>query len=570
MVMEQSTASRVGQTLGGKYLLESLLGEGGMGSVYRARNTQIDRIVAIKTLRPELAGNADIVERFLREAKAANAVGHPNVVDIIDLGHDELGAPFIVQEYLEGEDLDQYLERLERPLSVQETLDLLMPIIEALETAHSKGVVHRDLKPDNVFLLRARGMVVPKLLDFGISRMDGPKNQRLTVDGAIMGTPAYMPPEQIRNARSADASADVWAMGVMLFRVISGRLPFNGESITELLFAVMNAEIPELGSVAPGVPGSLSRVVARCLRREPTQRYPSACELARDLRHVRDGDDVEQTQVRSLRPPPPPAGPAVGVPDLALPKRAATPAKAKGPADPTVVNKPAAVMAMPAPAPLPVFASPAAAPLAVPAQPKASRPNLAPEPDRQRPSGAGARPKAGHAGVVDRARDAEVQSQTLDVQPLIGAGVAAGVTIVVLGILLRTVHRADGWELQTWAPFLFGGRHPVPQGGLGVTFLAIAGWLASQVIKGDAGRVLWGAVGTGALLGSSLLAYAGGALSSLELPATCACLFLITLSLPLYGKACKAYGDSKGATVGFAIAGSLLIFAGVELIAGMH
>jgi serine/threonine-protein kinase len=567
--MEQATASRAGQTLGGQYLLETLLGEGGMGSVYRARNTQIDRVVAIKTLRPELAGNADIVERFLREARAANTVGHPNVVDIIDLGHDEHGAPFIVQEYLEGEDLDQYLERLARPLSVQETLDLLMPIIEALEAAHGKGVVHRDLKPDNVFLLRARGMVVPKLLDFGISRMDGPKNQRLTVDGAIMGTPAYMPPEQIRNAKSADASADVWAMGVMLFRVMSGRLPFNGESITELLFAVMNAEVPELASVVPGVPASLSRVVARCLRREPSQRYPSACELARDLRHVRDGNEVEQTQVRSVRPPPPAPIAAVAVPDLALPKRAVTPPNAKGPADPTVVNKPAAFAPIPAPAPLPVFTGPAAAPMA-PVQPKPSRPHLEHEGDRKRPSGPGARPKPGHAGVVDRSLAAQNESQALDVQPLIGAGVAAVVTLVVLGILLRTVHRADGWELQTWAPFLFEGHRPVPQGGLGVTVLAIAGWLASRVAKGEASRVLWGGVGTGALLGLSLLAYAGSALSSLELPATCACLFLISLSLPLYGKSAKAYGDNKGATVGFAVAGSLLIFAGVELISGMH
>jgi thiol:disulfide interchange protein len=117
---------------------------------------------------------------------------------------------------------------------------------------------------------------------------------------------------------------------------------------------------------------------------------------------------------------------------------------------------------------------------------------------------------------------------------------------------------------------LFEGHRPVPQGGLGVTVLAIAGWLASRVAKGEASRVLWGGVGTGALLGLSLLAYAGSALSSLELPATCACLFLISLSLPLYGKSAKAYGDNKGATVGFAVAGSLLIFAGVELISGMH
>jgi hypothetical protein len=212
--------------------------------------------------------------------------------------------------------------------------------------------------------------------------------------------------------------------------------------------------------------------------------------------------------------------------------------------------------------------------MAAPAQPKPSRPSLEQEADRVRPlvPGAGAKPKPkpGHAGVIDRNYVAERQAQALDVQPLIGAGVTAGVTIVILGVLLRTVHRADGWELQTWAPFLFEGRHPIPQGGLGVTFLAIAGWLAARVIKGDASRALWGAVGTGTLLGLTLLAYAGGALSSLELPATCACLFLISLSLPLYAKGAKAYGDSKGSTVGLAVAGSLLIFAGVELIAGMH
>jgi serine/threonine-protein kinase len=311
--------------LASKYRLEELLGSGGMGHVYRAVNVEIDRAVAIKVLRAEHATNPTIVERFLREARAANLVRHPNVVDVVDIGRDADGSPFIVQELLTGEDFSKYVERRGGKLTLEEIAEYLLPVIDAVAEAHAKGVVHRDVKPENVFLAVQGRKRVPKLLDFGISKVRLP-NIKTTEVGVMMGTPAYMAPEQIQGSRDADPRSDVWAFGIMLFELLAGRLPFDADDAPALFVAVATKDVPPLTEVIPDVEPRMSLVVERCLRRLPDDRYPSALELARDLRHVlEDGElELEPTQRHPMAPRATshhqPVLPDL-VPDLALPSR---------------------------------------------------------------------------------------------------------------------------------------------------------------------------------------------------------------------------------------------------------
>jgi serine/threonine-protein kinase len=286
--------NRVGDVLASKYRLEELLGSGGMGHVYRAVNVEIERAVAIKVLRSEHATNAPLVERFLREARAANLVRHPNVVDVVDIGRDVDGSPFIVQELLEGEDLSKFVARRGGKLTIDEVQELLLPVVDAVAEAHEHGVVHRDIKPENVFLAYQGKRRIPKLLDFGISKVRV-ANIKLTEVGVMMGTPAYMAPEQIQGARDADPRSDVWALGIMLFELLSGRLPFDAEDAPSLFYAVATKDVPRLSDVCADVTPNVSTIVERCLRRSPEDRYPSALELARDLRLVFQGGDVEAT-----------------------------------------------------------------------------------------------------------------------------------------------------------------------------------------------------------------------------------------------------------------------------------
>jgi serine/threonine-protein kinase len=295
------SASRVGEVLAGKYRLTELLGSGGMGDVYRAVNELVGREIAIKVLRAEHAENEVVIQRFTREARAANLVGHENVIDVIDVGQDANGCPFIVQELLEGEDLLAYVQRLGGKMPLEEVVDLLCPVIEAVAEAHRRGVVHRDIKPENVFLVKKGAERIAKLLDFGVSKVRSIGGRRAEA-GEMLGTPPYMAPEQLHAACNADARTDVWAIGVMLFELLSGRLPFDAEEPAVLFAAIATTDAPTLIDVAPEVPPAVSRLVQRCLRRKPADRYPSAAELARDLRHVVEGTEIEPTQKRSLPP----------------------------------------------------------------------------------------------------------------------------------------------------------------------------------------------------------------------------------------------------------------------------
>jgi serine/threonine protein kinase len=266
-----------------KFRLEELLGEGGAGKVYRATNLMLDRQVAIKVLRAEFESNPDIVERFLSEARSANKVRHPNVIDVMDVGLTLHGTPYIVQELLVGETLASYLARKEK-LSCIATLERLFPIVAAVAFAHSKGLIHRDIKPENIFLSRQGNQIIPKIVDFGISKvLIANPSVHVTQTGIVMGTPTYMPPEQFNMFHKADARADVWALGVILYECLAGMAPFKSEVGAELLQEIHTTRPDALTSIARDVTPELDAIVMRCLEKSPSSRFNDAGELSKAL-----------------------------------------------------------------------------------------------------------------------------------------------------------------------------------------------------------------------------------------------------------------------------------------------
>jgi serine/threonine protein kinase len=282
----------VGSLVGGKYQLRRLLGSGAMGAVYEARHVRTGKKVAIKVLSPEMASNRETEARFFQEARAAGAIEHENVVDIYDVDTDG-GAPFIVMELLRGESLGAFLERRGR-LGVDEALQVIVPALEGIEAAHRDGIVHRDLKPDNIFLCRDRNgrFMRSKVLDFGISRVATPadgSHLRMTVDGTLMGTPLYMAPEQLQSATAVDPRTDVYAMGCVLFEMLTGRPPFVSENVAEIFIQIATCEPPDPCAHRPELPRAVGDVVGRALAKEPSARFESMRELARALLVAREG-----------------------------------------------------------------------------------------------------------------------------------------------------------------------------------------------------------------------------------------------------------------------------------------
>ncbi len=270
-----------------RYEVKKLLGGGGMGAVYRARHTMLGQDVALKLLHPELASRGDVLERFLREARAAAAAGSERIIRMVDCSVTREGVAFIAMELLEGESLQDLLDR-ERVVAPYRAVDITRQVLEGLAAAHAAGVVHRDMKPGNVFLRRGPdGGDRVTILDFGISKMsDGPGLTSLTRTGMVIGTPVYMAPEQILSAKDIDHRADLYATAVMLYEMLSGRLPFETDGPAEVLVMAVTAEPTPLRVYAPELPAELFAIVDRGMAREPANRFASAQDFASALSHL--------------------------------------------------------------------------------------------------------------------------------------------------------------------------------------------------------------------------------------------------------------------------------------------
>ncbi|MEY4549435.1 MAG: hypothetical protein RL685_5630 [Pseudomonadota bacterium] len=269
-----------GDLIDGKYRLEALLGTGGMGEVWTARNDTLGVRRAVKLIRAD-AGSAESTDRLLHEAQAAARLADPAIVRVFDFGRTERGDPYIVMEMLEGEDLMSVISRRER-LSPAKAVRVLLPVIRALAAAHAHGIVHRDLKPENLFLARQPdGRVQPKLLDFGIAKLKNARDLRLTSAGSVMGSPLYMAPEQARG-EEVDERADIWALCVVLYEAMTGQPPFNGDDRASVMYAVatQDPEHPSLRGVLDPLPWS---IIQRGLEKRRDERWPSMDELGRAL-----------------------------------------------------------------------------------------------------------------------------------------------------------------------------------------------------------------------------------------------------------------------------------------------
>jgi serine/threonine-protein kinase len=282
-----SGAPPPGTILAGKYRVDGVLGEGGMGIVVRAHHEVLHQQVALKFLTGAAATNGDAVERFLRDARAAVKIQSEHVARIIDVGTLDSGSPFMVMELLEGSDLSDVL-RMRGPMHVAQAVDSVLQALDAIAEAHAIGIIHRDLKPSNLFLAsRADGTDIIKVLDFGISKVtfagESSAQAALTATQQVMGSPLYMSPEQFRSAKKVDPRSDIWSLGVILYELLTGRPPFDGESMGEVFSAVLENEPASVRVARPDVPPGLEQVVMRCLRKPAKERFAHAGELARAL-----------------------------------------------------------------------------------------------------------------------------------------------------------------------------------------------------------------------------------------------------------------------------------------------
>ena len=286
---------QAGEVVGGKYVVERVIGVGGMGVVVAAHHQHLEQTVAIKFLRREAAKDEMAVARFLREARAVIALQSEHVVRVMDAGRLEDGLPYLVMEYLKGEDLDQLLAQ-KGHLPLPEAVEYMLQAMEAVADAHAAGIVHRDLKPSNLFLTRRPdGSPHLKVLDFGISKAfdaTGAKQPSLTVTSMTLGSPLYMSPEQVRSSKTVDARTDVWALGVIAYELLAGIQPFEAETVTGLCAKIVADEPVPLRSIRPEVPATFDAIVGKCLEKNPAARYQSVIQLAAALRPFASADGL--------------------------------------------------------------------------------------------------------------------------------------------------------------------------------------------------------------------------------------------------------------------------------------
>lgn len=278
--LEAMPDERIGALLKGRYQIEAPLGEGGMATVYRARNTLVERPVAVKIMSAHLKTDKALKERFRREAKNAAAVAHPNIIEIFDHGETDDGTPFLVMEILDGQPLDVLIERGPMPAGLVATIGV--QVARGLGRAHDFDVLHRDLKPENIFVCRGAdgNLSIPKILDFGIAR--SMHDSRLTSAGEIFGTPQYMAPERVTSI-DAGASADLYALGVILFEMVTGRLPFESKDIPGFFIKHMQEAPPRPSQLVPDVPRRLEELILELLAKKPEERPVDAHAVAKAL-----------------------------------------------------------------------------------------------------------------------------------------------------------------------------------------------------------------------------------------------------------------------------------------------
>jgi serine/threonine-protein kinase len=300
-----------GQIIAGKYRVERVLGQGGMGLVLAAHHLHLEQRVAIKFVLPEAAANAEARERFAREAKAAVKLKSEHVARVLDVGQAENGAPYMVMEYLEGADLGAIVES-HGPLHPAEAVDYVLQACEAIAEAHVNGIIHRDLKPRNLFVTTAvDGRPLVKVLDFGISKhssgVGSNSDMSLTKTSSVMGSPNYMSPEQLRSSKLVDVRTDIWALGVILYEVLTGAVPFVAETVTQLTAMVLQDAPRPVEHLRPEVSPALARVIYACLDKDPAKRPQNVAELAKMLEGCGGNSHavqrVEQVTLRSRGAP---------------------------------------------------------------------------------------------------------------------------------------------------------------------------------------------------------------------------------------------------------------------------
>ena len=292
MAEEPTPSVRPGQLIDGKYRVERVLGQGGMAVVVAARHIELDELVAIKVILPQRVSSADARERFAREARAAVKIKSEHVARVMDVGALDDGSPYMVMEYLDGEDFAAVLERRKK-IPVAEAIEYALQITDALTEAHSLGIIHRDVKPANLFLAQTRNRPATlKVLDFGISKVEH-HDRRKTETKEILGSPWYMAPEQLKSATSADPRSDIWSLGIILYEFVTGEVPFDGDSMTEVIVKVLHDQLPH-----GKLPRQLEPVIRRCLAKSPQARYDNMDQVAAALRAL------ESTYRSSSIPPP--------------------------------------------------------------------------------------------------------------------------------------------------------------------------------------------------------------------------------------------------------------------------
>ena len=336
---------RAGEVLAGRYRVDKVLGVGGMGVVVAAHHVQLDTQVAIKFLLPSMLNKPEAVMRFAREARAASRITSEHVARVFDVGTLENGAPYMVMEHLDGGDLSTWL--LERgPLPTELAVEFVLQACVAVADAHGLGIIHRDIKPANLFCVRrSDGQFLIKVLDFGISKLSdlGPAGAvgSATQTSALMGSPHYMSPEQMRSSRDVDARTDIWALGVVLYELLTAKTPFSGETFAEILIHLATLPPPPLREARPDVPEVLERVILKCLEKDRADRHANVADLALALlpfgpRRARASVDRIAGIIRgaglsaSIAPPPSSLGSPPSPAEASPPQTAATWAKPPG------------------------------------------------------------------------------------------------------------------------------------------------------------------------------------------------------------------------------------------------